>query len=167
MALELNGTTGVNLIQDGTVSAADLASGAITSSALPTGSVIQVVHNSGTSIVSNSTVSSPGSEVIDLDITPSSTSSKILVLFSLTSTNSASSNSYVAVEFVKDGSIVYTLSDGEVQNNTLTCSYQYYDSPATTSSINYAINIRKGSSGTTSVSTDGKPYYITAMEIAG
>jgi len=42
MALELNGTTGVSLVQDGVVTAADLASGAITSAALPSGSVVAV-----------------------------------------------------------------------------------------------------------------------------
>jgi len=42
MALELNGTTGVSLVQDGVVTAADLASGAITSAALPTGNIVDV-----------------------------------------------------------------------------------------------------------------------------
>jgi len=41
MALELNGTTGVSLVQDGVVTAADLASGAITASALPSGTIVQ------------------------------------------------------------------------------------------------------------------------------
>ena len=56
MALELNGTTGVSLVQDGVVTAADLASGAITSAALPSGSVVAVrtYTNNTRTVLSNS-----------------------------------------------------------------------------------------------------------------
>jgi len=93
MALELNGTTGVSLVQDGVVTsakiadgavaAADLASGAITSAALPAGSVLQVVEASvenSSSVTTNST-SYVDSGLLTLNITPKAAGSKIQVTF--------------------------------------------------------------------------------------
>jgi hypothetical protein len=82
MALELNGTTGVSLVQDGVVTAADLASGAITSAALPAGSVVgfaktkyEFPADAGTSSTSYVEVSSN----LRLTYTPQSTSNTLIV----------------------------------------------------------------------------------------
>ena len=82
MALELNGTTGVSLVQDGVVQTADLADDAVTAAkigSLPAGSVLQVVkENFFTKTVVNTTLSTvifTGS-----NISLSSTSSKVLVI---------------------------------------------------------------------------------------
>ena len=70
MALELNGTTGVSLVQDGVITDANL----------PAGSVLQVVHQEG----KTSTTAASGSTTLfcgwTTSITLSSTSNKILVV---------------------------------------------------------------------------------------
>ena len=81
MALVLDGTTGIVSanIADGTIGASDLASGAITSTALPAGSVVQVVQFSttATGTVGNSAAQAPGP--FQASITPISATSKILI----------------------------------------------------------------------------------------
>ena len=69
MALELNGTTGVSLVQSGAITAA-----------MPAGSVLQVVtyqHNYGDGDISTSSDSNV-STGISLSITPTATNSKII-----------------------------------------------------------------------------------------
>ena len=44
--------------------------------------------------------------------------------------------------------------------------FNYLDSPNTTSAQSYTMSIRRYSSHTTSVATDGKYYQMTLMEIA-
>jgi hypothetical protein len=80
MALELNGTTGVSLVQDGVVTAADLASGAITSAALPAGSVLQVQSTYVASTAHISTTSSTFQAAgYSVSITPTSIDSTIVI----------------------------------------------------------------------------------------
>ena len=82
MALELNGTTGVSLVQDGVVTAADLASGAITAGALPAGSVLQVVQETVDLTIDLSTTSTSFTTAseMELAITPTKANSKIFVV---------------------------------------------------------------------------------------
>lgn len=107
MALELNGTTGVSLVQDGVVTAADLASGAITASALPTGSVLQVVSTTKTDTYSETIAArSLGSDVTGLTatITPTSASSRLLVYIVLNTSNQ--DNAAAGFRVYRDGSAV-------------------------------------------------------------
>jgi hypothetical protein len=88
MALELNGTTGVNLIQDGVVTAADLASTldltgkTVSLAAGGTGygkvlQVVQAIYTPGN--ISTTSTSWTDSGLSAISITPSSTSSKIFI----------------------------------------------------------------------------------------
>jgi hypothetical protein len=185
MALELNGTTGVSLVQDGVVTAADLASGAITSAALPAGSVLQVVQGSTTgNVFSTSSATFVKDTSVNVAITPTSATSKILVVASL----SLRPGTYTRYIF---GTLIRTVggSDTEVtgsvgSGNTyggLNFMYdtgtsatqgvmmlQYLDSPATTSEITYSPAYRRGTDSHTLTRGGGSLVQtITAMEIAG
>ena len=95
MALELNGTTGVSLVQDGVVTAADLAAGAVGATQLAStldltgktvtlpsgtgGKVLQVVQAYKTDTFSTSATGDTDITGLSVSITPSSASNKILV----------------------------------------------------------------------------------------
>jgi hypothetical protein len=87
MALELNGTTGVSLVQDGVVTAADLSSTLDLTGktvTLPSGVGGKVLQMQYVNTGSNTTISSPGSWTsltgANITITPISDSSTIYVL---------------------------------------------------------------------------------------
>lgn len=86
MALELNGTTGVSLVQDGVVTAADLN--------FSTGKVLQVVAANGRQ-TNFSTSSTSNVQVTDssITITPTSASSRIFVTWQITTHINTSSTS--------------------------------------------------------------------------
>mgnify|MGYP000580834752 CR=1 FL=1 len=104
MALELNGTTGVSLVQDGVVTAADLASGAITASALPAGSIVAAKYDSYTAAASYSLASGDAQNVTELSITHTATGSNQIILIASISAYSLSSNS--GFVFLSDGALV-------------------------------------------------------------
>jgi len=195
MALELNGTTGVSLVQDGVVTAADLASGAITSAALPAGSVLQVVQvtkTAGQTLSLNPANLGTISEFTGT-ITPSSTSSKILVTVVLNISKGNTQGSFAILN--RDGSYIpdaagdasgskrsvssfggADLTDSRSGNNQV---INYLDSPDTTNEISYTISV--GHNGTSARNIyinrqaidDNNAYNVraictmTLMEIAG
>ena len=99
-----NGTiTGLAVggLPDGTVDADTLASGAITSSALPAGSVIQVKSSSKTDANVKSTTQSYDIPGLSVSITPTSASNKIFIIFNLNIQSSGSFGGDV-VRLVRD-----------------------------------------------------------------
>ena len=186
MALELNGTTGVSLVQDGVVTAADLASGAITSAALPTGTVLQVVSTTKTDTFSASLGQNASATItgLNLTITPSSASSKILLFASVTMNNGLEvggnftiqrNSSDILIPSAGSGIECTAVSIGLSTNKTqLSTTMHGIDEPSTTSSISYTVTITNVASTTRTmtVNTSGDPQArgistITAMEIAG
>ena len=184
MALELNGTTGVSLVQDGVVTAADLASGAITASALPAGSVLQVVQQQVTTPVvytSNDTDSG-----FNPSITPSSTSSKILIMCSVEFyAYRFDGGNELGVGYKLKRSIGGVASDileandsgrGGMQFETNASqtdlrfrtrpSIMYLDSPNTTSEVTYLLS-GLIFSGTVTMHPNNVPSQMVLMEIAG
>jgi hypothetical protein len=82
MALELNGTTGVNLVQDGTVTAADLAAGAARAN-FGAGAVLQVVTASlSTVTISTASGGLSAYEWGSANITPAAIGNKLVVMTS-------------------------------------------------------------------------------------
>ena len=170
MALELNGTTGVSLVQDGVVTAADLASGAITASALPTGSVLQVVNSTSSSYVSTGTTAYVDTG-LSASITPSSASNKVLVLINegRCFTNGLTQ---IGLKLLRDSTELivyrYTLdANGNTRIDSV-LSYSYLDSPSGTSSVTYKtrFNNEQGTSAV-GVQAGNSIASITLMEIAG
>jgi len=182
MALVLDGTTGIVSanIADGTISANDLASGAITASALPAGSVLQVVSTTKTDIFSTASTSFVDVTGFTVSITPSSSSSKILI-FATWSQSQSSTGGLTVYNLLRDSTNLSQPSTTPAFNGTMNAyqtvaagclpvSLSFLDSPSTTSATIYKIQTRinagtlyfNGRSPGDSAST----ATITVMEIA-
>ena len=155
MAVVIDGTTGVSAVQ----------AGAVTTSDLPAGSVLQVVSVT-TTLSFSSTSGTFASIGLAASITPTSATSKILVLASYT-TDSQVSNLLFASALYRNASAVltfntqYSASGGYLAT---TPSINFLDSPATTSSTTYTVYGRIGAgAGTISCV---QPSTITLMEMA-
>lgn len=188
MALELNGTTGVSLVQDGVVTAADLSSTLDLSGktvTLPSGvggKVLQVVTTTKTN---TTTSSSTGYVAVGLDatITPTSTSSKILITASVAmASNTASANVYFRIRNATAGTSVsndpyYTArwpSDGQSLYYCEKIHLEQIDSPSTTSATTYSIQMKTNAgafqvnmASNTGGGVTGLVSTVTLMEIAG
>jgi hypothetical protein len=177
MALELNGTTGVNLVQDGTVTAADLASTldltgkTVTLPAGVGGKVLQVVQTVMDTDIAVNVTSFTDISGMSATITPQSTSSKILISCVLhygqgsgtngddftvnlittrngtaLSYNSNSAHGYGDVAIYKAGFDTLTMGIAK---------FERLDSPSSTSTLTYQIQIKTGDSG-----WQANPVYI-------
>jgi hypothetical protein len=135
------------------------------------GQVLQVISQT-----SSTSVTSSGGTIATLlsfSITPKFATSKILVMSSVPVYITPNTNQ-VAFSGIYKGTTSGTLLQdmysgfGTVltSNPYFAMSHQYLDSPATTSSTTYTLAINRASSATTSVSNGG-PYTLTLMEIAG
>lgn len=175
MALELNGTTGVSLVQDGVITDANL----------PTGSVLQVVSATSTTNVGIASTSLTDVTNLTASITPTSATSKILVLISANYNLRRSTNDFISGNFgifrgatqIWTGERTAIMKVGTSGAGDAIIGSQAtlvtLDSPATTSSTTYKLQasvsttansgtiIFNDFSGSTSSST------VTLMEIAG
>ena len=163
MAITINGTgsiTGLTAggLPDGSITSADLASGAITAGALPTGSILQVVQtvNSG---VESTTVQDTYEDLpgMSLSITPASTDSKILITVSIgrIGTN-ASSQRQTNFRLMRGTTAIAlgdqlgsnrmrgTMSSGNIFEGNIAYTvggigFTFLDSPSTTSATTYKV----------------------------
>jgi hypothetical protein len=171
----INGTTGVNLITDGSVTTADFASGAINNTVLPAGSVLQMVNATYSTQVSNST-STYADTGLTASITPSSASNKILVLVNQASIGKDTGNisSGCIVKLLRNSTdlCVFAGPAGYTQTNIYNlgwnASASYLDSPSTTSSVTYKTQFANGvNAASVRVQTDNNTSTIVLMEIKG
>jgi len=141
--------------------------------ALPTGSVLQVV-NAVSTTTTTTTSQTPQSTSLAASITPSSNTSKILVLVApivyVASTGSdAGCGFYIyrgATQVYADSNVYdsfYTGTTNGVLRGRM--NLQYLDSPASTSSLTYTFYI-SAYNGTVSLSAQNSKAQITLMEIA-
>jgi hypothetical protein len=163
------------------VTSAGVAVTGLSKGSLPTGSVLQVVnatYNTDTSMSYSASYATTG---LSLAITPTSATSKIYVFANQNIYNLGAGSNYanVGLQVRRDGSAIYTPSgsDGSglysfgyaqttpALNLRTTLPIQYLDSPATTSSVTYAIYARLGISGNACAFNFGGSS-ITLMEIA-
>jgi len=173
MAVVINGSgtvTGLAVggLPDGTVDAGTLATDSVTAAKLkddaiavgdlPAGSVLQVVQTVKTDTASH-TGTSWSSAIMSASITPTSTSNKILVMYSTGMTCSeAAYETYTSLWrdstqiFLADAAGSRGRSSGIVSRpdayGGTTQSQQYLDSPSTTSSITYALKVRSSGAST-------------------
>ena len=138
------------------------------------GKVLQVVQ--GFNATNANTTSTTYSDNISVNITPSSTSSKIFILVTtpIRKNNNAAGNTSAGLRILKDGSnlVEYAFYMAWHDNNTTynqeTSSFNYLDSPSTTSQITYKSQFKTMvSPGSISVNHDGSYSTLTLMEIAG
>ena len=132
-----------------------IASGAKTSGFGKIGQVVQGTDTTETAITSTSYADTG----LSASITPTSTSSKILVMWDIQyRVNTGSSNNIIAlIKTLRDttliGSYAKARSDGFVGENGGTITFSFLDTPSSTSSITYKTQAALGSSG------DGRTFY--------
>ena len=159
-----------------------------TSSNFPAGSVLQVLQVTKTDIFSTTSTTMVDITGLSVSITPSSSSNKILVLYSGSIDSNNNQNS-AGIQLSRGGSALFVgdAAGSRVQATAMAYSanvdtqypanFSYLDSPATTSSITYTIQMRCNSTGTAYLSrssadanttTDFRtPASIIVMEIKG
>ena len=144
--------------------------------AIPTGKVLQVVMGT-TSTETRSSANSFSDTTLTANITPSATSSKILVtVFQNGIDKSAgSTNNKIELKLMRDSTTLTSFSNHAAYSSTAesmaigTCGTTYLDSPSSTSQLIYKTQM-KSPEGTANVGvqgTGGETSVITLTEIAG
>jgi hypothetical protein len=152
----------------------------IPKAALPTGSVLQVVNAIYTTAVSSSTSNTFVDSGLTLSITPTSSTSKILVIVNQATTAGSganqenqtvvtllrgSTNLFSTVSASSDDFFrIYTPSSNSTMSSFV--AFNYLDSPATTSSTTYKTQFSMHFGTTATVQKSSTPSFITLMEIA-
>jgi len=135
---------------------------------MPTGSVLQVVNASSAAAFSTTSTA-----IVDTgfsaSITPTSTSSKIIVVYSTTAWAANTSNMSVNIHLLRGSTdlgvkaIGYAASAGYV---AYPVGFSYFDTPSTTNATTYSIWVKAGgANGTVSKATE--VAQLTLMEIQG
>ena len=156
MAITLDGTTGITTPDLTSAAPMDVGGSAvlttastIATSALPAGSVIQVVHSTYSTLAQGTA----GAEVftgISASITPTSASSKILIIYQGSIDTSGTKSNFSIIVNLRRGTstsstLLSTQRNGHYHGTTInaamtsTQGFNYLDSPATTSSVTYGI----------------------------
>jgi hypothetical protein len=146
----------------------------LATSGLPAGTVLQVVAGTYASQV-NSSSSTFADTGLTATITPSSTSSKVLVIAQISSCfTTTNTSAELDVNLLRDSTQIIASMGGRGSNGlttgdalgTVGCSY--LDSPATTSATTYKCQFKSTqNNATASVGLGGTTSTITLMEIAG
>ena len=142
---------------------------------LPTGvggKVLQVQHMSYNTNLSVSNDSGNGTASgLTLNITPASTSNKILILPNINSKAPATGGGY-GIKILRDSTVIYTtgypyLDLGGISGDRDRSNWQYLDTPSSSSQITYSVNILTESGNEYLIHADGNDSFLTLMEIAG
>ena len=146
-----------------------------------TGSVLQVVSQKNKANTGSTTTNAFTATNLTLSITPSSTSSKILVMANAT-INTQQNTSWADVTVYRDGSVnlaltgsgtsnanafsgVYTSSGTDVH---VPFAFQVLDTPSTTSAVTYTVYFRsRNNASFVRFNPDKFSTGLTLMEIAG
>ena len=138
-----------------------------------TGAVLQVV-NFSVSDTTQSTSATWVDTLTTLAITPSSTSSKILVQVNMCGLEKNGNNTYMSFRLDRNGTPIYRIEGqaGYTANSDLnsvgSSSTSYLDSPSSTSAVTYKVQMRNPSAtGVVKVGASLSNSTITLMEIAG
>lgn len=181
MAIVLNGSVGIP---------ASSLSGVIPDANAPSGSVLQVVQATKTDTFSTNSTSFTDITGLSVTITPSSSSSKFLVLFNV-SCGIYGDIAHGYINLVRNGSNIFVADSAgsrspatkvfnfSQQDGTMhTHASQYLDSPATTSAVTYKLQVKSSNTSQVHINrsgrdNDGSNYdgratsSITVLEIAG
>lgn len=177
MSLKLNTASGgsVTIEPTNTASNYTLTVPATTGTVLTNktaGTVLQVVQATYATETSSSS-STYADTGLTASITPTSSTSKILVLVSQNGVDKRTGNTYIGIKLLRSGSDIAAMSvvaaaTGDTSiNNIGTVSINYLDSPATTSSVTYKTQFSSLANIAVSyVQKDNAVSTITLMEIA-
>ena len=155
----------------GTILTTGSSGQSIPKAALPTGSVLQVVNvtYSTETITSSSTFVDTN---LSASITPTSATSKILVLADNNGCYKITNDTNIKMQLVRgstalaqiEGVGAYTANT--TQNNIGSISTNYLDSPATTSSVTYKMQMRSDNGASVGVQRNSSVSTMTLLEIA-
>ena len=165
-------------INDGAVTTAKLADDAVTTAKLPAGSILQVKQ---TVITSRTQINTTGEQTFtgaSVSITPTSTSSKILIISAIGCIAEAPNS--IRLNLYRGSTQVNNMGHYATGNTwkPFNCNFNYLDSPSTTSQVTYqlkgevslagggGIYFNYANTGLWTNDTDARGT-ITAMEIAG
>jgi hypothetical protein len=159
-------------LPDATVTASDLASGAARSN-FGAGAVLQVVNATYSTQVSSSS-STYADTGLTATITPSSTSSKILIIVDQADVYKATNDTSCRIQLQRNGTLItqfslYSSGTGTSATNVNgSVGTNYLDSPATTSAVTYKTRFAStGNNASVAVQFGNSTSTITLMEIAG
>jgi hypothetical protein len=162
MPTEISGSTGVNKIQSSAIEYGDL----------PTGSVLQVIHDVDPTAISLTSTSFTDTG-LSAQITPKSTSSKILISINLmlqTGNNNATWRALHA-KILRDTTGIYQSSDTHLGvHSAHACvgvGISHLDTPSTTSAITYKVQIKGENTSGIEYNYNGNHCQMTLTEIAG
>jgi hypothetical protein len=167
MTITLNGTTGITTPASTVGGSAVLTTAStIAASALPAGSVLQVVqgkYSTQTSLTGTTTTATG----LTATITPISATSKILITVFMPAFN-ASAAANASFYLYKNGGNLRQLAYYQGGSSTVATPYTavYLDSPATTSATTYAIYATTAAGATMIWAFGNLDCNITLMEIA-
>ena len=133
------------------------------------GKILQVVESTSSTAVTTS--GGTESDLLTISITPASSSNKVLVFCSFVGEVTHNTNALAWIRVYRgtaSGTKIINLGEGNytADSGYVTMSGQKLDSPSTTSAQTYTMTIARLSGGTTSVSSNGNPYYLHALEVA-
>ena len=175
MAIILDGNIGVTYPDVTTQNTSAVVNGKLPTARLPAGAVLQVVSQNYTTNFESSTTSF-ADVGITASITPTSSSSKILVLVTLGGVYKDGADSLTGLQarLVRGATTIQQFSNRLGFNsssapNYVGISYNYLDSPATTSSTTYKIQAaNKASASKVAININGPDdaSSITLLEIA-
>jgi hypothetical protein len=161
-------TDSANMLFDGTTFT--VASRGIAKASMPAGSVLQVVNATNTTQTSTST-SALTDTSLTASITPTSSTSKILIFLSQAYRKDFSDTSLILNLFRNAadlGQIFYRPGNtGTSATQTGVVAYTYLDSPTTTSSVTYTTKFgSQNNAASVTINFNGDSSSITLMEIA-
>ena len=172
MALVLDGN-GTMTVGNGDITG--LAAGALPSTVIGAGAVLQVVSNTFATATSTTSTSYQASG-LTLSITPTSATSKILITGAVPYDVYGGSNNQATLALYKGATNLMTngfaiiASGGSAELQSGSMAVNFLDSPATTSSTTYTIYFRvsptAGGTPTARIFVDNYTGTLTAMEIA-
>jgi len=180
------GTTVLDLpAVSGTILTTGSSGQSIPKAALPTGSVLQVVSTIKTNLFSTSSSGYQDVTGLSAVITPTSASSKILILASIMyATNNTTYGTLCGLRLKRNSTLVGTGGDDfssgvastpapDNQSSYATVPIMFLDSPSSTSALTYQVQIAQRIGGSVTVYVNGQmsggntgSSTITVMEIA-
>jgi hypothetical protein len=159
------------------ISASAISTGTLAAARLPAGTVLQVVAGNTSTSVDNSSTTFADTG-LSVTITPSSATSKVLVLVNHSAVvkfGGTSGGPYMRLRLLRNSSEILIfekqiLFNASTQEANAASSASYLDSPATTSAVTYKTQFANAGAivngGTVRVQTDSSTATIVAMEIA-
>lgn len=184
--ITLPANTGTIITTASSINASSITSGSLPKQQLPTGSILQVIQSAKTNTFSTTSTSYVDITGISVSITPSSNTNKILVFYSMTTSQSnnfeenrfsllrGSTEIFIGTTGSGDYTLVasnYNLTGSPMGVSQWNLNGHYLDSPATTNATTYKIQMRV-SGGTGYInraghsSSAGTVSAITVMEVA-